>query len=104
MEPTERLLANSIGESITRTEALIEKQHGLVAQATPTQADEKKILKQLVKALEDLKRFHHSLITETKTSALAVTNPRPRILLPNDPILPGTRRHSKASTTEIRVS
>jgi hypothetical protein len=86
MDPSAHLVA----ESITRTESLIERQRTLVAQAHPSKRScETKALDHLLKTLEGLRRYHQSLVSETKTSAPAVTDPRPRIPLRHRPALRG---------------
>ena len=90
MDPSAHLMASTVAESIARTESLIERQRTLVAQAHPSKrACETKALDHLLKTLEDLRRYHQSLVSETKTSALAVTDPRPRIPLRHGPMLQG---------------
>ena len=87
MDPSAHLVASTVAESIARTESLIEKQRTLVAQAHPSKrACETKALDHLLKTLEDLRRYHHSLVSESKTSALAVADPRPRIPLRHGPM------------------
>lgn len=83
MDPSAHLLASTVAESIARTESLIERQRTLVAQAHfSKRACETKALDHLLKTLEDLRRYHHSLVSETKTS-------EPRIPLRHGPILQG---------------
>ena len=90
MDPSAHLVASTVAESIARTESLIERQRTLVAQAHPSRrACEAKALDHLLKTLEDLRRYHQSLVSETKTSALAVTDLRPRIPLRHGPMLQG---------------
>jgi hypothetical protein len=88
MDPSAHLVASTVAESIARTESLIERQRTFVAQAHPSnRASETKALDHLLKTLEDLRRYHQSLVSETKTSALAVTDPRPP--LRDGPMLQG---------------
>ena len=90
MDPSANLVATTVAESISRTEYLLEIQRTLVAHAHPSKRScETKALDHLLKTLEDLRRYHQSLVSETKTSALAVTDPRPRIPLRHGPMLQG---------------